>query len=254
MFNCAQVHVQLPGCLCLLGDLDGDPLAFILASPGTAVQLVIVSCPQIEQQRVVPDQKGCERDLCEGQMLGDHCHLGVALTDGRGCKQLFGLVPMHALKIKLVRHPLDRHLHLGNFGVVEGLSVSGPRRPAGSGIFKEHQNPLHAARGDVEIDVSQGVTFVLGNFAVAEDPDEQLLVLVYCRWVIRDHDRLTNALDSERVTQYVVWVEFLAKLRSHVRTTIVLNRPLQSFNTAMSPHTTLTKRPTSQMTQLGPST
>ena len=51
-----QVHVQLPGCLCLLGDLDGDPLACILDSPATAVQLVIVSGPKIEPQAIVPGQ------------------------------------------------------------------------------------------------------------------------------------------------------------------------------------------------------
>ena len=30
-----QVHVQLLGCLCLLDDLDGDPLACILYSTAT---------------------------------------------------------------------------------------------------------------------------------------------------------------------------------------------------------------------------
>ena len=83
---------------------------------------------------------------------------GVALAGGRGCKQLFGLVQMlvgtHALGIELV----DRDLHLGNLEVVEGLSVSGSRRPAGSGIFKQYHNPLRVAHGDVE-DVPQGVTF-----------------------------------------------------------------------------------------------
>ena len=69
------------------------------------------------------------------------------------------LVGTHALGIELVRHPPDCDLHLGNLEVVEGLSVSGSRRPAGSGIFKEYHNPLHAAHGDVEVDVPQGVTF-----------------------------------------------------------------------------------------------
>ena len=80
----------------------------------------------------------------------------------------FGLVPMLvgtlAVIIEQVRHILDRDLQLGNLGIIKGLSVSG------SEIFKQGHNPLDAARGDVDVDVTQGVTFILGNFAVAEDP------------------------------------------------------------------------------------
>ena len=106
----------------------------------------MISGPQIETQGILPSQKACECDLCEGQILGDHCHLGVSLVGGRGCKQFFGLVVgPHAMGIELVRHPLDRDLHLGNLGVVEGLSVSGPRRQRD--LQRALESPSCCARG-----------------------------------------------------------------------------------------------------------
>ena len=37
-------------------------------------------------------------------------------------------------------------------------------------VLKEHQDPLHAAGGHVEVDIPEGVTLVSGNFSVPQNP------------------------------------------------------------------------------------
>ena len=42
-----------------------------------------------------------------------------------------------------------------------------------SNVLKEHQEPLHAACGHVQIYIPKGVAVVFGNFSVSQNPDRQ---------------------------------------------------------------------------------
>ena len=62
--------------------------------------------------------------------------------------------------------PLDSDLHLGDLGVVEGLSVPGE---GGSRLHEQHQDALHAPGRHIQVDIPQGVTLVRVNLPVAVD-------------------------------------------------------------------------------------
>ena len=75
------------------------------------------------------------------------------------------LVRAQALCVQLIRDALDGDLHLGNFGVIEGLGVAleGSRR-----VLTEQQDSLHGTRGNIEIDVPQGIALVANDLAVPQ--------------------------------------------------------------------------------------
>ena len=79
------------------------------------------------------------------------------------------MVGTHSLTKELVGVPLDRDLHFGYFGVVEGLGVASKGLLRGN-ILEEHQNVLHAAGGHVKINVLEGVALVSAAFTVPQNP------------------------------------------------------------------------------------
>ena len=69
----------------------------------------------------------------------------------------------------LVGDPLDRDLNLCYFRVIEGLRVASEGLLRGN-VLKEHQDPLHAARRHVEVDIPEGVALVSAYFSVPQNP------------------------------------------------------------------------------------
>ena len=67
----------------------------------------------------------------------------------------------------IVGDPLDRDLNFRYFRVIEGLRVASEGLLCGN-VLKEHQDPLHAARGHV--DIPEGAALVSVYFAVAQYP------------------------------------------------------------------------------------
>ena len=76
------------------------------------------------------------------------CDIGVTLTAGWRGEELPRLVPYligtHALRIELIRHPLDSNLNLWYFRVIEGLSI--PTKGLVWGL-KDEQAPPHSYSG-----------------------------------------------------------------------------------------------------------
>ena len=75
-----------------------------------------------------------------------------------------------------------RDLNLRYFWVIEGLRVAseGPLR---CNVFKEHQDPLHAAGGHIEVEIPEGVTLVSGNFLVPQNmviEDHEAAIVLIC--------------------------------------------------------------------------
>ena len=74
----------------------------------------------------------------------------------------------HPLTKELVGDPLDRNLNLRYFRVIEGLRVASEGLLRGN-VLKEHQDPLHAAGGHVEVDIPEGVAFVSAYSSVPQN-------------------------------------------------------------------------------------
>ena len=132
---------------------------------------VVVGCPEVKPQSELGGQELPERDIGEAKVFRHHCHLGMTFPAGR--EQLPRLVPhligTHPMTIELVGDPLDRDLNLRYFRVIKGLRVASEGLLRGN-VLKEHQDPLHAARGHVEVDIPEGVALVSVYFAVAQYP------------------------------------------------------------------------------------
>ena len=82
----------------------------------------------------------------------------------RGGPELLGT---HPLTEELVGDPLDGDLTFGYFRVIEGLGVASEGLLRGN-ILKEHQDPLHAAGGYVEVDIPEGVALIFANLSVPQ--------------------------------------------------------------------------------------
>ena len=81
-----------------------------------------------------------------------------------------------------------------------------------------HHNPVGVCR--VQTDSEGQMSRSRYNTIMSSDvgkAHEKLLVLVYCRGVVRNRDTLSNPLDGERLPQSPVGVEFASVLRrSHL--------------------------------------
>ena len=74
--------------------------------------------------------------------------------------------------VKKSARQVDCYLHLGDFGVVQGLAVplEGCRR-----VLEQHQDFFHTAGRYVEVNVPQGIALVAADFALLEHA-----VIQYC--------------------------------------------------------------------------
>ena len=122
---------------------------------------VVGGYPEVKPQSELGGHVLPERDMGEAKVFRHHCHLGVKFPAGR--EQLPRLVPhligTHPLTKELVGDSLDHDLNLHYFRVIEGLRVASEGLLRGN-VLKEHQDPLHAARGHVEVDIPEGVAIV----------------------------------------------------------------------------------------------
>ena len=65
---------------------------------------------------------------------------------------------------------------------MEGLRVASEGLLRGN-VLEEHQDPIHAARGHVEVDIPEGVALVSAYFSVAQYPvieDRKAAVVLIC--------------------------------------------------------------------------